>query len=170
MCQKIVLVGNAYPNKDYSNFIDSHDIIIRFNHVNFLHTKKVGTRCDFLVIQNMDEDYRNGRGTYQDCNNIIFIAENVDKNFSHLIIESNKWHNKSFNIVYSDTLEIKEKLEGNNGSRGFIILNWLLKQSEKWDLPISLVCFTWQGWKGHAWDKEKNKCHNYEEKGLITIL
>jgi len=166
----IVIVGNAIPKEDYSEFIESHDIVIRFNHVNFLHTKKLGNKCDILVVQNMDSSYREGKATFDKWEKLIIIAENEVKDYSALIINSNNWKTRNIETIYSDNLPVREKLN-NGGSSGFIILEWLLN-SKKEDLifPISLVCFTWQGWEGHAWEQEKKICHEYQKLGLVDIV
>lgn len=167
---KIVIVGNALPKKDYSEFIESHDVVIRFNHVNFLSTKMLGNKCDILVVQNMDSKYRGGKATLDNWGKLIIIAENAVKDHSRLIINSNNWKNRNIETIYSDNLPIREKLN-NGGSSGFIILEWLLNSKcEGLTFPISLVGFTWQGWKGHAWEQEKRICHEYQKLGLVNII
>lgn len=47
--REVAIVGNGFPERDYSTEIDSADLVVRFNHFYNYDTGKVGKRVDLIV-------------------------------------------------------------------------------------------------------------------------
>lgn len=168
--KEIIIVGNAAPKEDYSRLVDSHDIIVRFNHCQYLSTGMIGRRTTHLVVQNMDEKYRKGIHPIIEWDKLVILAENKNRDYTEVILKANKWKAENYQTIYTDYLGIKEKLNANGGSSGFIMIEWLLKEKQSVSPPIKIICFEWKGWKGHAWDEERRHCFNYQKEGKLEIL
>lgn len=170
--KSVIVVGNAQPSKNLTSLIEAHDIVVRFNHVQYLDSSWVGHRTDILVVQNMDTRYKNGNATLEEWAELVVLSENPVKDYSEKIIASNKWKGRKYEVVYTDFLEIRKKLNATGGSSGISIIEWMLhgKKKEIFHLPINVVCFEWKGWSGHAWKEEKLLCYKYEEEGKIKII
>ncbi|MDM8173467.1 hypothetical protein QT327_03685 [Olivibacter sp. 47] len=162
-------MGNALPLKDYSELVNGHDIVIRFNRLNFLWTGFLGRKTDIWAIQNMDETLRRRKTLFGEWERLLIISENKYKDYTQEILQVNNWEEKLYSTIYSDDLPLKEKLRGNNGSSGFIILEWVLQAYPNLLYPISIVGFTWEGWTGHSWELERELCYQYQFEKKVKI-
>ena len=55
-------------------------------------------------------------------------------------------------------------------STGLLVLVYYLNNELFKEFEVSIIGFTWEGWKGHNWDKEKSIMEQFEKNGFIKIL
>jgi len=48
---QVVIVGNGQPDRDYSEAIDSHDVVVRINNATHFSTGLMGRRTDVLFVR-----------------------------------------------------------------------------------------------------------------------
>ncbi len=169
MSSKIVLVGNAEPGRDYSGLINDTQSVIRFNKVPYLRTGLVGSRTDILVAQNMEADWLCGRLPRLGQGQTWILAENPHSDKTVQIVSANALDLTRVRTIYSDHFPELAQLKIKGVTSGFAALLVVLADDPHWRHEIVLCCFTWQGWKGHAWDVERAFCHGLQAAGRIKI-
>ena len=164
-----MLVGNAPPQRDYTALIHSADTIIRFNKVQYLPTGRVGMRTDILFAQNMEPDWLEGRLPRLQQRETWILAENPQRDKTAAIVEANRLDPARVRTIYSDHFPQVAELQIRGVSSGFAALLVLLADARYRDVDLHLCCFTWQGWKGHAWDIERGFCYGVQAAGRLRI-
>lgn len=78
----IVVIGNADINSDFSNLVDSADLVIRFNEARNYGSGLTGHRCDILCLANTSHPGRTF-SKYKTIKKLQFIKDVIDIWFPH---------------------------------------------------------------------------------------
>lgn len=106
------------------------------------------------------------------------LAADSDVDYSAEIVKQNKLPQKN-QLRFSESfywscieqlydLNRPEVVQVKIPSTGFMAVHYLLSVlSAK---SVTLIGFSWQGWEGHPWEKERQVLEKWAKQGLITIL
>jgi len=170
---KLILVANNYnqPIVDFRRHpqITPQDIIVRIGKAFMIG----GDRTDMFFIREQQSGYTGVDNQWRIKNEILrssakYYAINASPNLDK-ILRANQAIDRSFHfkeIVSSVDSAKKYKLK--SPSSGLVVLEYLLK---KFPPPhqIYINNFSWEGWQGHDWEKEKNIFAEYVKRKKILI-
>jgi hypothetical protein len=165
MKQKIILVGNgsSLKNKNKGDFIDSFDIIIRFNQFKIKgHEKDVGKKTHIIV------GVKKPHNEYKDINNIIIVQPKEITKYKKIFKDKIKYIGDDiFNLCVK---KYKNPTSGIRAIEYFIAKN-------KYD--ITIIGFDGKTkhyfnnetpWASHNGSLEMRVLKEYEKKGLLKII
>lgn len=195
---RIILIGNAPIKKDLSEFINNSDFIVRFNLAGN-YNKNTGTKVDTLCIcggpsaRKFSKYRKLSQLTFIKNLNEIWFTRSFEKkakqvyfnvgkkrrrniDYSNLVLDRNKLNGKSITVFGKDIYENSKKLlnitnEKDEPSSGFLALQYILrKYGSIKEVEISLIGFTFQGWKHHLWENEKAYVKSLENENIIQLV
>ena len=185
MKKKIVIVGHQINiSKDYSEFIDNSDYVIRFNKMES-YNKNTGTKTEELVCR-----YANAFNIIHGFNKTNNCIKNLDftnikltvvlNNFNDdkaLIIANNicKTNNIcSMKFIYNNlNNSYNNEADTNNASTGKIMIEYVLKNYSRDIYDIYIVGFNWFNLDsniGHLWKLEKEQIMRYINNNTLFYL
>ena len=131
--KKIILVGNRPLDKDYSQYIDEHDIVIRFNLC--LGDKRSGRKTDYLFVNNGIMKMLNGERWSKEFlfekKTLNNVKKFYSKNHKNVIIRTQYYNREQFN-------NLEEKFTLINGLSNIYLNDYmlLLMLNKKYNLQI----------------------------------
>ncbi|WAW10591.1 hypothetical protein NB640_02720 [Oxalobacter vibrioformis] len=185
---KIWIIGNAPNKQNIDHLVNKEDIVVRFNSPN----PSCSLRADVLFIANAYENVRsrkmNINKKYLKKNTFVIYRFSLKGVFSLLkkqkifkiikylyrflffILRNNLHHFKykffDFNLINkiaSDVLKTDKE-----PSSGFIIIYYFLEKYK--DAKIIMHNFTFEGWDGHPWEKEKKYVQRLIDENKILHI
>lgn len=183
--KKLVIVGNQIDLvKDYSEFINSSDYVIRFNKSDN-YKKNTGTKIDELVCR-----YANAYDIIHGFNNkYIYLHDIIFKNIKLTIVLNNfndlngikiannickKNNISNLNIIYNN---LNNSYNGDAdttlASTGKILIEYIIKNQLYLNYEIYIIGFNWfniHDNNGHMWKLEREQINNYIKNNLIKQL
>ena len=167
---KIILVANNLNNDDrlyqLGDIIAPDDLILRFN-IGVMSHKD---RTDIVMFRKTHTSYIGFTPQLRIRNKRL-----LDKGIKHIFIDENselikKIQSKNPGInqytIYK-SIPLKEKY-GWNPSSGLIAIEWCREFYPNHE--IYLFNFSWNGWRGHDFAKEKKLCMKWIKEKKIKIL
>lgn len=194
--KKLVIIGNAKVESDYSSFVNNCNYVARFNWLNN-YNENTGTKTDAISLASAKHHIHefikpfslphkekleclintlNGVNTLifpiPDANRSCFKRlERIDSLVSFYSL-NNKTCKKYFceNRYYDDL----KKYGWNPGfvapSSGYTVIRNILDDEDFKGYRIYLLGFLWEGWEGHPWANEKKVIKHYESLNRLEIL
>lgn len=165
----VALVGNATPNKDYSNEIDSADIVIRLNNFYNYNSGKVGNKVDCLVLNGI-------AALSNDPNNGTKFNDTTISNYKPRIFLLNETNNQNITRLHDRYKNCNYSMLGNDGAdicytTGTILLKMLSTYD---DVKCKVYAFdTDEKWKTYVNDsgiRHLNCGINDEEQIRLELL
>jgi hypothetical protein len=175
--KRLVLVGNALPEKNFSESIDTADIVLRFNFCNHFESGRVGHKTDILCLVNTEERFRSSGELptrVLDSATEIWLIARAPPDHGDLILKANNIDKGLTRIYTNELTTLREKLgtaaQTQKLSSGIVALERVLTDPRFRLYEKQLVGFTWEGWQGHAWSAEQELCESYRKSGFLEIL
>jgi hypothetical protein len=172
--ETLVVVGNAEPRKDYSEFIDKCDVVVRFNFTPFFDTHRTGQRTTILCLFGVPypcggEVPRLNGNIVKNCQTIwVQIPAFCDPLMKGYDIPREKIAVMDLHALHDDyATSDAERIR--RPSSGFQVLRYLVNSSEFAGYRRLICGFEWRG-GGHDWETEKRQAARYIELGLIKSL
>lgn len=166
----LVVIGNAEPREDQSEFIDGCDTVIRFNRTPFFDTGKTGRKTTILCLFGIPYPIAGAipqlhHGVVTTCETIWaetdLFAEPLARDYG---VPQQKIECRTLN-------GIRDRFAVSNGiirpSSGFQVLRYLVNSSTFADTEKFIRGFTFQGGRCHQWEAEKRQVEHYLQRGLI---
>ncbi len=175
MMTTVVVVGNAEPSSDYSEFIDNSDYVFRFNFTPFYDTGKTGRLTTDLCLfgvpyPNAGEIPRLNAHIVNNCRSIwVESATFLEPLLSGYGIPRERIILRHLNEV-GDRYGIDDAARITAPSSGFQILRYLVNESKFAACRMCICGFQWQGAENHQWDVEKKQGEQYLKLGLLEML
>lgn len=166
----VAVVGNAFVDEDYSDEIDSADVVIRINNFYNYQSNKVGKRVDALVLSGLCACMDTAPGGYPTQDAII--AEKTPQ----LFIITEAFNQKLDNVINKRYNNCTKNLLGNKGvdmkyTSGTILLKML---SEMDDVTVKTYAFDknekWKNYITSFAKQHENACGLTEENVLRQSL
>jgi len=190
----IVLVGNGHVDVDLSMVIDRSPTVVRFNNCDN-YGNRTGRKIDWLAINNvaqpaMDMLVSGLPACGRNCG--VIFTRSVEAHYRYYdacrLHESPKalvdvGRSLKFHLGLRSVIEVGKSdaeaafeslvcLDGQGDfvmpSAGFSLLHALVHRKRHGD--IFLAGFSFEGWGGHPWRKEKQLAERYAEQGLLQFL
>ena len=170
---KLILAANNYnqPIVDFRRQpqISPQDMIVRIGKAFMVS----GDRTDMFFIRDQQSGYTGVDNQWRIKNEILrssakYYAINASPNLDK-ILRANKVIDRSFHFTeIVSSVESAKKYKLKSPSSGLVVLEYLLK---KFPPPhqIFINNFSWEGWQGHDWEKEKNIFAEYLKQKKILI-
>jgi len=111
---------------------------------------------------------------------IFFRSKNEkilrETDFSRFIIDRNKLQRKR--IIYCgqalydnacSDLNIPNRIDIYEPSSGYLAIKYALEKFDSDDTTIHIIGFTFQGFEGHPWEREKEEIKQLTEKGRLNF-
>jgi hypothetical protein len=190
---KIALIGNGPVKEDWSEAVDGCDHVFRFN---FCTTDcaRTGNRTDYLVINNVGrpafEMLTRALPSCADGAEIVF-GRNVETHFDYYercgfdkyrlslvsteaamvrCLGPRRWGRVDagdYNQVFRRLIDLDGRADFLMPSLGFATLEIILTRRP--EAVVHLVGFTFEGWKGHPWEKERLLAERYERADRVRF-
>ena len=175
MMTTVVVVGNAEPSSDYSEFIDNSDYVFRFNFTPFYETGKTGCLTTDLCLFGLP---------YPNAGEIPRLNTHIVKNCRSVWVESPTFLQPLMwgygipreKIILRHLHGVRDRYAIDGAERitapssGFQIVRYLVNES-KFAACRKCICgFQWQGAENHLWDVEKKQAERYLDRGLLEML
>jgi len=173
---KIILVANnlSVEPTNYSPITKPSDIVVRLGKGHMVP----GDRTDLYFIRSQQEGYtgidrktlkiqppiqrfREGTSIPIRLNSTTFYAINSNSYLPKI----ERVNGVKFAVISSVPTTQKYNLE--NPSSGLVVLEYLLDTYKK---PVFIHNFSWEGWHGHDWEREKKIFETYLKKGQVKIF
>lgn len=196
---RTILVGNAPPRRDEADVVDSHERVVRINKCAGLGERR-GSRISDLVLVNCGGQMKawlNDPGfteasfidiaarvvlpIHPDKDRLLFgdtppeeragDAENHTEAASRRLRAAGKEVAVLDPGIFLSALEIIDVPVAPDmpaPSTGLLALIWLLDEDP--DARIAMTGFTFEGWGGHAWERERRFVERLRECGRVTLL
>ena len=177
------------------NLIDKCDWVIRMNNASFWY-KGAGRNTNILALVNRGnpaigfalKPSKNLRKCAKRASEIWFTRPNLENDGllmnalgidqfksdqSRRIIDQLGLQKKIIKYIScKDYLDLVFMLNKKNKvqfepSTGICSLQMALQAPHFRDYEYHLFGFTWEGWEGHNWDLEKQKCYELKQKGVL---
>lgn len=193
MTKKLVIIGNADIDVDHSDFINSCDLVIRFNlcrNYNINTGKKIDVLCLTNTGPHAISFYHERKisklGFVRNIGEVWFVRPRkrfIDKLFFNRkteteygknIVISNNLTGKDIEYITNDlykTLWDKLLSLGSTNavmpSSGMVVIEKVVSDGKYHDYEKYLVGFSHEGWEGHPWDLEKKLIDHYVSNGSL---
>jgi len=178
MNNRIAVIGNASPQSDISELVDSADIVMRFNSCPHFQSGKTGNRTSIHCVRSfggIGEKFANGAeeidsGVTTGCHTVWFVGEQggwVPKIITRFALGKKQHVHFSSSHMHSvDVLLRKFGGADQGASLGTMATIFLLSRPEFKHYDIQLFCFDLEGWHGHPWKQETRLLmyHQYRKK------
>lgn len=181
---KIAIIGNAIPQKNYSQQIDSCEIIIRINRTPHYNTGLTGSKCSVLALQRLNsvESNRFLRPDNQLDFKVISLAKEIW--FINYLPESLIKLVEHYKIKDKQILTIDPGLKNIHEidyywsknkrvfspSTGLAVIHHIINQDRFKNYSKELYNFTWQGNFVHFWDGEQSVINYWQSIGKVKII
>lgn len=154
---RIAVVANGEPRRDFSSEIDSHDLVIRFNLLNYLKKNSTGKKTDVIglrTFRNFKEilarvlGHKKELEAYLSCSEILLVydyEQRIQYPGNHF-----KDLNKALVELRGELVKIQlvpAEYLGDRGLRestGFAVLKYIRTKYEDLDTEINLFCFNYE--------------------------
>lgn len=194
MKKRLVIVGNAPPKKrmlffkkSYDTFINESDYVVRINLTPY-HGMGMGTKTDCLAIVNIgipavEFSYKTRLNSLviSQVKNIFFTRPKeyvsiklsdgypllCKKNLSDEILDFQSIsQDVKVDFANKDLYLDLQNLVGEEymPSSGLVVVAHYLNEIEFHEYDFFLVGFSWEGWRGHHWVKEKLYIESYKNR------
>lgn len=197
--KQIIIIGNSKienlsldSKTAFKKLIKKAQIVIRFNQLCNFHNE-FGNKTTIYCCTNKGEHSKHFPNLSLLLKLLIFRPKSllftypihIDHKFNnidYLIGEdySKRIMRKLFFIKNKEIIDEKIFTKSlklvNNENKGFIpssgllLLNHILKKYDLKEYKISIIGFTWKGWKGHNWEAERKYFDNLVREGIIQEL
>ena len=184
--KKLIIIGNQIDlNKDYSDFVNNSDYVIRFNKIDNFNNK-TGTKIDELVCRyanaykiihgfDSNNEYINKKINFENLKFTLILNNFNDTKgliLGNKICEKNNIIN--FNIIYNN-LNNSYNNQGDTtlASTGKVMLEYILKNKMYLNYDIYILGFNWFNLhhnNGHMWKLERTQINKYTNDNKITHL
>ena len=176
MTKRLIVVGNAEPGEDYSEFIDKCDVIIRFNFTPFFETTRTGLRTTILClfgvpyphegeVPRLNADIVGSCQTIWVESSVFFEPLTRGYSVPHRKIRLMPLH--AVNDGYA--IEGAERIK--RPSSGFQVLRYLVNSQAFAGGYQKFICgFEWRGGDVHSWGIEKRQVARYLELKLLNTV
>lgn len=186
--QRVVIVGNGPVQRDFSSFIDSSDVVVRFNDPTHLRTSFVGTRTDVLCLACNDHVLAQSArpdGINPDVARSVseIWFKRIERKADTLkILDVHQLHSK---IIRYISIEFRDKLmaklidlqpapdllpDNACPSFGITAVETFVTSPEYSNTNLFLIGFSWEGWHGHPWSAEMKLCQQYADNHFLEFL
>jgi hypothetical protein len=163
----MIIVGNATPDLDLSNFVDGCDIVVRLNATGNLGSGRVGARTDILCLRSfgsIGQRFASGADALhpravESAAELWFVGE--AGNWAPAIIDRYDLASKRHRFFSLARMRRVDRiLRGFGGARqgaslGAIAVILALEEAGFEPLQKWFCAFRFQGWSGHPWVAEK---------------
>jgi hypothetical protein len=190
----VVLVGNGPIRNDWSALVDAADAVIRFNFCE-KYGGYSGTKTDILVINNLGKPglellvrglpecghraqlvfgrdvgvhfkYHDACGLMNHPASLVSTEAAMIQHFQLSSYES--IGAETYDAAFQRLIAIDGKSDFAMPSLGFPVLECLV-QSGRY-LTLTLIGFTFEGWRYHPWAKERLIAESYQRDGRLKLL
>ena len=175
MTETLVVVGNAEPQADWSEFIDQCAVIIRFNFTPFFDTNRTGLSTTILCLFGV---------AYPHAGEIPRLNADIVKSCQTIWAETPAFFDPlvrgyetprqkitlmNLHAVHDDyACDDAERIQ--RPSSGFQVLRYLVNSPAFAGTRKFICAFEWRGGSGHSWEQEKRQVARYLELGLLSLL
>jgi hypothetical protein len=176
MKKRLIVVGNAEPRQDRSEFIDRCDVTIRFNLTPFFGIHKTGIRTTILCLFGLPypdggEVPRLNRDIARSCHTIwVETPAFVDPLVRGYDVPRQRITLLDLHGVYDNhAIEGAEQIE--RPSSGFQVLRYLVNSPALFgEYRIFIYGFEWRGGARHTWELERRQAARYLELELLEYV
>ena len=183
--KSLVIVGNAPVKKDYSEFIDSCEQVIRFNRTPHYSNNRSGNKTSILCLRNVGRSAGEVFASSKQAlnSNVVKQAQEIWFGRKHeLNSKIIRTHCMEEKYIWNITSELRQKIRediqslvptvrvGTDFSLGMLATANVLYSSRFNYFKKYMLGFTWQGCSDHPWRYEKVLCEKYfSEKEIINL-
>lgn len=178
---KIAIVGNGKLSKNYGADIDSHDVVVRFNHAQIKgYEKLIGTKINILALagatkQSWQNEFRKiDRDILRTCECICFSGNKHNYDYENALLSFNSdlkisyVERKFFKTFCLSITNKKYKMIPSTGMN--VLVNMIFKKPDNYFDIYGFDCFE----SGHYSDDEIRNNHEFHdlklEKKIICYL
>jgi hypothetical protein len=175
MTETLIVVGNAEPQEDWSEFIDQCAVVIRFNFTPFFDTLRTGLNTTILCLAGVPypragEIPQLNAGIVKSCQTIwVETPAFFDPLLRGYKIPPQRITLMNLHAVH-DNYAAQDAEPIQKPSSGFQVLRYLVNSAAFAGHQKFICGFEWRGGSGHPWDQEKRQVARYLKLGLVSSL